>query len=143
MIARRYLFGLTFCLLSAGACGPSGPQPIAFEEDPCQYCRMTISDPHFGAELVTDKGRLMKFDATECMVNYLREEAPAFQALYAVAYDVPGQLYPVDSLGFVISPDYRSPMGANLAAFRHRESLGTPQKGTWLDWEEVMEKTGQ
>ena len=104
---------------------------------------MTISDANYGAELITDKGRVLKYDAAECMVNHLREGAPPQAGLFLIAYDVPGQLFPVDSLAFVISPEFRSPMGANLAAFRHRQNLNAEHRANVLSWKEVMEKAGR
>jgi copper chaperone NosL len=54
-------------------CQPTGPDPIAFGKDQCHYCRMTIAEPNYGAELITEKGRVYKYDAAECMVNQLKE----------------------------------------------------------------------
>lgn len=82
------------------------------------YCKMTISNPQYGAEMITDRGRVLKYDALECMINYINKDQPLYSQLYAIPYDQPGKLHPVDSLQYVISSEYRSPMGANLAAFR-------------------------
>src|SRR6056297_631088 len=99
------------------------PEPIDFGNDQCAYCRMTISDPQFGAELITDKGRISKYDAAECLVNYINESSPTYSQLYAVAYDQPKSLKPVGELHFVISSDFRIPMGANLVAFSDSTQL--------------------
>lgn len=112
------------------------PEPIDFGEDQCKYCMMIISDPKFGAEMITAKGRVYKYDAIECMVDHLREEDPAYRQLLAIAYDRPEVLHPVDSLHFVISPAYRSPMGENLAAFLERAAI---KEGEVLTWKQVGE----
>lgn len=96
-----------------------GPESIQFGRDHCEYCKMTISDSKFGAELVTQKGRIYKFDAVECMVPFMMENPNEYAYIMAVAYDVPGELTPVDELQFLIADEIRSPMGANLAAFRN------------------------
>jgi copper chaperone NosL len=98
---------------------------------------MTIADPKFGAELITDKGRIYKYDAAECVVNQLAEEATRYQMLLGVAYNDPKQLFPVDSLLFVISPVYRSPMGANLAAFYRPAPQDLGPDAQLLSWKEV------
>ena len=113
-----------------------GPEPIAFGNDSCAFCKMTIVDPKFGAELITDKGRILKYDAAECLVDHLEQDAPAYRQLLAVAYDQPGHLHPVDSLAFVVSPDYRSPMGANLAGVKEPGSLRSAHDPL-LSWQEV------
>ena len=127
-----------FVVLSVGitACR-NGAEPIAFGEDQCAFCRMTIADPTFGAELVTDKGRVLKYDAAECLINHLEADAPPHEQLLVIAYDDPRQLYPVDSLTFVIAPEYRSPMGANLAGFRSAEHAKPAEE---MRWEEVQRK---
>src|SRR5690606_25168821 len=94
-------------------------------------------NPNFGAELITDKGRILKYDATECMVSHIKEESPAYQDLFTIAYDDPKQLYKVDSVYFIISPDFRSPMGANLAAFRKKNGIKSKYEGKLLNWEQL------
>ena len=122
-------------MLCLTACSPrQGADPIAFGKDQCAYCKMTISNPKFGAELLTDKGRILKYDATECLVNHLKDNAPPHQKLYAVPYDQPKELQPVAKLYFLISPDFRSPMGANLAAFAEKENLGTQYHSQLMTW---------
>ena len=51
----------------------TGPEPIAYGHDGCAYCEMTIMDQRYGTELVTDKGKIFKFDSVECLVRYLKE----------------------------------------------------------------------
>jgi copper chaperone NosL len=99
---------------------------------------MSIANPQFGSELITDKGRVLKYDAAECMANQLGEESMAYQKLYAVPFDSPKTLKSVDSLTFVIDPQFRSPMGANLAAFSAAENV--PQGVETLSWEELVKK---
>lgn len=62
---------------SAVACGPAKPDPIAYDADACAYCRMQISDPRFGAALITVEGRTLKFDSIECLLAYYRQAAAA------------------------------------------------------------------
>lgn len=127
-------------LLTAFSFGCStGPEPIVFGKDQCAFCKMTIADPGFGGELVTDKGRIYKFDATECMVDYVYENDIEFSDKLVIAFDDPKKLHPVDSLSFVIDEKYKSPMGANLAAFRNRNTVKIkhPQ---FIQWEELKSK---
>lgn len=126
--------------MMVGAGCSSGPEPIAFGEDQCAFCRMTIAEPTFGAELITDKGRVLKYDAAECLIDHLATDAPPHKQLLVIAYDNPRQLYPVDSLTFVIAPEYRSSMGANLAGFR---SVVKAKSGEAMRWGEVRKKLAE
>ena len=126
---------LLLALIGATACQPTGPEAIQFGQDQCVYCRMTIADPKFGAELITDKGRVLKYDAIECLVHHLAEDAPPHRDLFAVAYDKPRELQPVESLVYVIAPAFKSPMGANLAGFTRSSPELTALRDSVLTWE--------
>jgi copper chaperone NosL len=95
----------------------SNPEPIEFGKDQCAFCKMTIVDEKFGSELITPQGRVLKYDAAECMAQDIGNDGQEFSALYAIALDQPGKLVLVDSLKFVIHESIRSPMGANLGGF--------------------------
>ncbi len=112
------------------------PEPIVFGEDHCSYCKMSIADPKFGAELVTDKGRIFKFDALECMVPYLQEnDEVEYAHILAIAYDEPGELKPVKDLKFVFSEDFKSPMGGNIAGLNPPAALEEGLEP--LDWQDI------
>lgn len=101
---------------------------------------MTIADPKFGAELVTDKGRVLKYDAIECMIDDLEEDEHAYSMLLAVPFDRPKELIHVDSLHFVYSPLIKSPMGAHLGAFAHLENIPESERSKAIRWSETVEK---
>ncbi len=127
----RLLF--TFCFISVLSACSVEPEPINFGNDHCAYCKMTISDPKYGAELVTDKGRIYKFDAIECMVPHLKENSETkFSYIMAVAYDEPQKLKKVEELHFVKNEHFKSPMGKNLAAFAKQ-----PKEFESLDWKQL------
>jgi copper chaperone NosL len=130
----KYLFFLTMlCIFSA--CSVE-PETIDFGNDHCVYCKMTISDPKYGAELVTDKGRVYKFDAIECMIPYMEENPDnEFSHVMAIAFDEPKSLKNVAHLYFVQNEHFKSPMGKNLAAFTSQ-----PEEFNTINWEQL--KTG-
>ena len=59
---------LSVCLLMA--CSQE-PKPIEYGTDACHFCRMTIVDKVHGAEIVTDKGKVI--------VGYLPPESLLFR----------------------------------------------------------------
>jgi copper chaperone NosL len=123
------------------ACSPS-PQPIQYGTDKCDFCRMTIVDPPFAAELVTDKGKVYKFDAIECMLQYHQAAADKSFAMRLVnQYPDGGTLQAAEGCTYLISPNLPSPMGAGLSAFADRDSAEEYQKekgGQLYSWEALL-----
>jgi copper chaperone NosL len=123
------------------ACSPS-PKPINYGMDKCDFCRMTIVDPQFAAELVTDKGKVHKFDAIECMLQYQQTEEEKQFALFLVNdYLQEGKLQPAEVCTYLISPDLPSPMGANLSAFSDRtmaEHYREQKGGDLYSWNALL-----
>ena len=50
----------------------SGPQPIKLGQDACSFCKMSIADNHFGAEIMTKKGKVYKFDDMHCIAGFMK-----------------------------------------------------------------------
>ncbi len=67
----RYLLLTSIFLLSCKA----EPEPLHYGKDACHACKMTLMDKKFGSELVTKKGKVYKFDDTNCMLNFMNSDA--------------------------------------------------------------------
>ena len=140
---RRAIASVLFVLLAA--CGAKGPEPIALNEDGCEYCRMAISDARFGGEAVSRTGRVYKFDSIECLTGWVRK-APGgtVKALYVIDTQHPGSFVAAESAGFIRNGFLKSPMGKSIVAFatpklaeEQRAMLG----GTVLSWPELLADT--
>ncbi|MCP4122658.1 MAG: hypothetical protein GY751_12970 [Bacteroidetes bacterium] len=134
-------FLLLFLIFLMAGCRVE-PQPIRYGEEMCHYCTMTIVEPGFGAEVVTNKGKAFKFDAIECMMNYVKENGDDGIALFLTNVLVdPGTLYNARELTFLRSESIPSPMGAFLSAYPSEEeariTLGTAE-GEFYDWEGIV-----
>ena len=120
------------------------PHPIQYGMDGCSYCSMTIVDRQHAAEYVTSKGKAFKFDAAECMLNQLKEQDIEEIDLFLVSdYETPGDLIDAREATYLISENIRSPMGANLSAFRSREvaqRMRETNPGILLTWEQLRDK---
>ena len=105
-------------LLTATGCD-RGPQPFHLGVDQGEYCRMVIDDARFASQIVTSKGRAIKFDAIECMLSYAESREGELEgAEYWVSdFADPDRLVRADDAVFVRSPAINSPMSAGLAAF--------------------------
>lgn len=121
-----------------------GPEPINYGTDGCHYCRMTIVDKIHGAEIVTKKGKVFKFDAIECMINYSKEIEKEEISLYlSNHYNTPEELIDVKNATFLISESIPSPMGAFLTAFESKtnaEKIKSKKGGELYTWKSLLVK---
>lgn len=121
-------------------------EPIQFGKDQCHFCKMIISDPKFGAEFVTTKGKVYKFDAAECLANYWHKEkldSTTLSLVAAIAFDNPGQLVQMNQLNFLVSPNIPSPMGGFLSAYQHKakaEQMHAMHQGILYDWNTYLKE---
>ena len=117
-------------------------QPIQFGKDNCDFCRMTISDARFGAEVVTSKGKAYKFDDLYCMVSFLKDgKIDTTNNSYYLVDFISHQLQPANSMYILKSDALRSPMHGNMAAFTTKENLTSAQKqfsGDILAWNDAL-----
>lgn len=132
---------MALMLLTLLGCNVS-PKPIDYGNDGCHYCKMTIVDKLHAAEVVTQKGKVYKFDATECMINFLDEFDTAEIKLYlSTNYTTPEALIDATQATFLISENIPSPMGAFLSAFEdadEAEKTKAEKGGDLYSWEALL-----
>ncbi len=100
-------------------CNPK-PEKIAFGKDNCAECKMTIMDPKFGAEIVTKKGKVYKFDDAHCVAVFMNRRGVEMSSIHQtlfVDYNNPDKFIKVQDAEFVVSSQLKSPMGGNAGAF--------------------------
>jgi len=138
---KNLLVILFVCAGFLSSCN-SGPQPIDFGKDNCDFCKMTIVDKHFGAEVVTRKGKIFKFDDIHCLVSSLRSDVPAKKevgSIYFVDYGG-GPWIRAESCQLLRSDSLHSPMNGNIAAFptvAARDELQKKLSGQCPTWKEI------
>ena len=134
--------GIGFLFILFG-CNVS-PKPIEYGSDGCHFCKMTIVDKVHAAEIVTNKGKVYKFDATECMVNFSHEfETSEIELYLSNNYTEPEVLIDATKATFLISKNIPSPMGEFLSAFKNKadaEKLQAEKDGDLFTWEELLAK---
>src|SRR5690606_19212290 len=69
-------------LLLAARGRPEGPQPIAWDREPCAHCRRLISDPAFAAQLHRSDGTVESFDDPGCLLARLAAPGAPVAALW-------------------------------------------------------------
>jgi len=118
------------------------PQAIDYGNDGCHFCRMTIVDKVHAAEVVTKKGKVYKFDASECMINFMKEfDTNEIELYLSNNYTEPEALIDATKATFLISENIPSPMGAFLTAFKNNTDAEKVQKekgGELYSWNELI-----
>lgn len=119
------------------------PEPIAYGTDSCYSCKMTIMDRKFGAEVVTRKGKIFKFDDVNCLVNFLNSgavEEREVQYKLVVDFSQPEKLIAAGEAFYIKSAEIKSPMASQVAAFETNELQKEYKKqwnGIYLTWGEL------
>lgn len=135
--------GLLLLALIA-ACQRTAPVQIHYGSDACDFCRMTIIDPRFAAQLITRTGKAYKFDDPGCLRSFATSGQIAdrdIHSAWANDHDTPGLVVNVRSAFFVASEQIKAPMNGGLAAFASCASADTAQKalgGRVEVWDELV-----
>ena len=122
------------------------PEPLNYGKDQCEHCRMTIMDNKFGAEIITKKGKIYKFDAAECMIRFVKEgkvNDEDVSKYLVIDASKPANFINAKDAMYLISENFPSPMGADLSAYGSRTDVENFQKqysGEIKDWDEVLIK---
>lgn len=137
------LLALQLALLASTACARTdGPRPLVAGEDACDYCRMAVSDTRYGGEVRTSRGRIVTFDAVECLASYIAAATdPAQIAGVWVADFAGGGMIPAEQARYVSGGSLHSPMGRQLTSFApslSADTLVARYGGTVLTWDDVL-----
>ena len=122
----------------------TGPQPIRIGKDNCSFCKMPVSDNRFGAELITKKSKVYIFDDAHCITAFMHEKkisAAEIAGIYFTDFNTPHALINLEQIHFLQSPNLKSPMGGNIAAFANEDSLVNILPvfpGNKISWEDMQ-----
>lgn len=110
-----FAFVLFFTIVS---CGTKEPQPIKLNVDSCDSCKMTIANAQYAAELITDKGRIYKFDDLSCMIHYIKENGGLPNArLFVNDYPTANKFIAFEQAFFLKGGSIHGPMGGKVIGF--------------------------
>ncbi len=140
----KKIITFAIALLFISAACTSEMRPIDYGKDNCEQCRMTVMNPQYGAGMLTAKGKVLAFDAGECLVRYVKTKGKNDKEQYFVSdYHKPGTLIDAGKAVFVHGENIQSPMGGNLAACSNlaaAEALQQELGGELLTWEQLIGK---
>jgi len=118
------------------------PEPLVYGADMCHTCKMTLMDPKFGAEIVTKKGKVYKFDDVNCMLGFYHadfEEQGNIAHLLVINFAQPTQLIDATNSWYLKSELIRSPMASGIAAFATEEEYSQYKK----EWKAILMSWGE
>jgi len=118
------------------------PEPLVYGTDVCHTCKMTLMDDKFGAEIVTKKGKVYKFDDVNCMLGFYHsdfEEQGNIAHLLVVNFAQPTKLIDATNSWYLKSELIRSPMASGIAAFATDEEYSLYKK----EWKAILMSWGE
>jgi len=120
------------------------PQPINAGKDSCTACSMQIMDKKFACEIITTKGKALKFDDMSCMFHFIGKGKIAKEdvlRMYVSDFENPDSLIDVKTASLVLGSEIHSPMNGGVAAFSNKEhavQFANDTKSELLDkWERL------
>jgi copper chaperone NosL len=131
-----------FFLVLLNSCS-SGPEALKIGKDNCSFCKMTISDNRYGAEIISRKGKVYKFDDSHCLLSFIQAKTVEKKDLDKVYFtDFTGDhvLIKADDAFLLQSDFFRSPMNGAMAAFSNTDSMKKIEeqyKGNVVTWKQL------
>ena len=136
----------TLLALAFWACSIE-PEPLIYGKDQCHSCKMTLMDKKFGAELVTTKGKVYKFDDINCLFNFYNEGSvnkEDFRLKLVVDFSRPEKLIDAEKAVYLKSGEIKSPMASQVAAFETTQTnLAAEWNATEYEWGELQNQFSQ
>jgi copper chaperone NosL len=129
-------------LVVLASCQERAGEPVAIEaNDMCSFCRMSISEKRYAAELIDSDGRAFKFDDIGCLVNFIKQRRnnASIQATFVMDFDRLEWLQ-AEKVSYVRSSEFKTPMNGGIVAFKDQSSAqaaAAKYRGTMLAFAEV------
>jgi len=121
------------------------PEAIIVGKDQCYFCKMTVSDARFGAEIVTIKGKNYKFDDMHCVLSFINNKMIAIKDIKEVYLtdfaSSDHHLIKATEAALMQSEKLNSPMNGNIAALGDTHSakmLTEEYQGKNVSWNQLI-----
>lgn len=135
MHLKYFLWGMIFALFVSPA--------VEAQNDQCVHCNMIIKDDLHRAKAVLSNGKTVHFGAIKCLMNYRKSKKETmFSALHVADYSN-GEWIDAETATYLKSDKIKSPMGANLSAFKSEvvaHQFKKKKGGEIFDWETLKKK---
>ena len=130
------ILALLALLAPLAACGSAAPRPVDIDtrNDTCAWCRMTISETRFAAELLAPSEEPRLFDDIGCLRDYLAASPSTLPrgASAFVADHRTRAWIPASRAVYAQAPGGATPMASGLAAWADAASRSAdPDAAAW------------
>lgn len=136
---------VAFAICALMSCN-TGPQSIKLGVDVCSFCKMSIADEHFGAEIITKKGKVYKFDDMHCLLAFRKANTinnADIKETWLINFEEPHNFIESSKAFLLKSDELHSPMGGNIANFSDEAKLKEAMqkfKGEEISWDEYLKE---
>jgi len=138
--AKAVAATISFVLLAG--CSP-GPEALKIGKDNCSFCKMTISDNRYGAELITRKGKIYKFDDSHCLMSFIQSktvEKKDLDKVYLADFMSDHTLIKAEDALLLQSDFFNGPMNGHIAAFSSEDNMkkiAQQYNGNVITWKQL------
>ena len=109
---------------------------------------MSIADNRFGAEIITNKGKVFKFDDPHCVLAFMKANTinnNDIKETYLVNFSEPHNFISAQKAFFFKSNELHSPMGGNVASFDDEHKMREAMQNingekTVVTWDELVKE---
>ena len=106
-------------------------------------------EPHFGAQLITKKGKVYKFDDLHCLVNFYNQgpvKKEDIHKIVSIDYNNEKSFLDVTSSWFVKGNQLKSPMNSNTASFSTQQvaqEKAIQTNGQIIKWDDLLSESAK
>ena len=126
MKKSAYMLGilLVTTMLALAGCGEKEYEAAAVNEavDKCEVCNMQVSDNGFATQLITNEGKVYKFDDIGCMNEWKVKNGTDDIAIEFVQDQSSREWLKLDNAYFAYDPSFKTPMAYGLVSFKVNQS---------------------
>ena len=115
--------------------------PVAIEaNDMCAFCRMSISEKRYAAELIDRDGEVLKFDEIGCLANFRKQKNNGSTGATFVTDFERREWLKAEDAFYVRSPEFKTQMSGGIVAFKdesNARAAAAKYQGTMLRFAEL------
>ena len=113
---------LTALVMAIGLAGCGDKEyeaaPVNESTDKCEVCNMMVGDDGFATQLITEEGKVYKFDDLGCMNEWKQKNGTDNIAIEFVRDYNTREWVKLDHAFFAYDPAFQSPMAYGLVSFK-------------------------
>ncbi|MEX2416746.1 MAG: nitrous oxide reductase accessory protein NosL [Paenibacillaceae bacterium] len=138
---------LSVVVIALIGCGDKKYEPVAVNEDvdKCDICNMQVNDNGFATQLITEEGKVYKFDDLGCMNEWKKENGTDEIEIEFVRDQETSEWINADRAYYAYDPSFKSPMAYGLISFKDKKSaeqyIVEQGTGVLMNWSDLSSHT--